>query len=150
MQVCAGVSTLPLHDACWHWLLTVQPEHVPETQASVPFVPQWVPSVTSVCTVSFTPAHASVVQGFPSFAASLESSATVVPPLPSHSILAQSPGCCGGFVVVAEPAAVKTTVQTKPTHAGCAQSLLSPEHSLSFAHCWHVPAPSQKPGWLPR
>jgi hypothetical protein len=60
------------------------------------------------------------------------SSATdMVPPLPSHSIVWQSPAFCGGFVVVGVPAAVFAVAQVPLAQVGCSQSVVVPGHSLS-------------------
>jgi hypothetical protein len=94
LQVCALVSTVPLHDAGAHWLFDVQPVHIPETHASVPPVPHGVPSVTGWCDVFPLVLHVSVVQALPSSAKSEASKTVVVPPLPSHTTFWQSPAVC--------------------------------------------------------
>jgi hypothetical protein len=73
LHVCGAVSTVALHEAGAHWLFVVQPAHTPATHASMPPVPQWVPSLTGWCDVICGAVHVSVVQALLSSAGSVAS-----------------------------------------------------------------------------
>jgi hypothetical protein len=91
-----------------------------------------------------------VWQSLPYVGTSALSATDMVPPFPSHSIVWQSPGVCGGFDVVGVPAAMSVVVQVlvAAAHVGCWQSSIVPGHSLSLVHWAQLPAASQKPGML--
>jgi hypothetical protein len=87
-----------------HCALVVQPVHWPATHAR--FMPHGVPSEEVPC--EGTPAvHTPGWQPPPCAGGRSVSAATdVVPPLPLHSMLWQSPVICGGLVLVGVPDAV--------------------------------------------